>query len=93
MPRSPASAAPDPEPALRSRVKGLAVLPCARIQPDPDNFRVHGDRQREALRAVLRDLGSVAAVLVRPASAPALRSLRKVQRGDGGAFCAMICHV
>lgn len=85
MPRSPA-APQQSEPALRSRVKGLAVLPCSRIAPDPNNFRLHPERQREALRAVLRDLGSVAAVLVRPSSPGALKSLRRVARGDGAAF-------
>ena len=82
----PRTAVQDPAPALRSRVKGLAVLPCSRIVPDPNNFRLHPERQREALRAVLRDLGSVAAVLVRPSASGALKALRKVARGDGGAF-------
>lgn len=88
MPRS-AAAAPVQDAApmtLRSRVKGLAVLPCSRIISDPNNFRLHPERQREALRAVLRDLGSVAAVLVRPSSPGALKNLRKVARGDGEAF-------
>lgn len=86
MPRTAAAPVQDPAPILRSRVKGLAVLPCSRIAPDPNNFRLHPERQREALRAVLRDLGSVAAVLVRPSSPGALKSLRRVARGDGGAF-------
>jgi hypothetical protein len=86
-PAAPARTGAGPSPtALRSRVKGLAVLPCARIRPDPNNFRLHPERQREALRAVLRDLGSVAAVLVRPGIPAALRSLRRVARGADGAF-------
>jgi DNA adenine methylase len=87
MPRTPAeSPVPSPVDAFRSRVKGLAVLPVSRLVADPNNFRLHPGRQRDALRAVLRELGSVAAVLVRPAAAPALRSLRKVPRGDAEAF-------
>lgn len=76
----------------RDRVKGLALLRREQVAPDPNNFRLHGEQQRAALRGTLRAVGVTAAVLVRPTAERALAALRKVPRADPKAFAAWLAR-
>ena len=69
--------------AIRDRIRGLARLPAARVKPHPKNARRHDDRQRTVLRALLADVGVVGALLVVPADAKGLASLKRAEGEEG----------
>lgn len=50
---------------LRDRIKEFRRIDPTLIRPNPRNWRVHPDRQREVLRGVLAEIGIVSATLVR----------------------------
>lgn len=67
---------------IRDRIKGFVRLDPRRIRPNPNNWRVHPDEQRNALRGVLSEIGVVDDVLVWPVDAAALAELRRVTSDD-----------
>lgn len=71
---------------IRQRVKGLAIVHHGRIRPNPLNWRLHPDAQREALLGIFDDVGVIEAVLVVPVEAEALASLALIKRGDVAGF-------
>lgn len=73
---------------IRDRIKGMALVSFSRIRPNPKNWRLHPDKQRNVLRGVLEDVGNVAPILVRPLDPEAVEQLRDVARGDVMAFAA-----
>lgn len=75
---------------IRNRIKGLALVDVARIRPNPANWRIHGDHQRDVLRGVLADVGVVSAVLLRVIDADARLALAAVDRGDADAFASWL---
>lgn len=83
----------------RNRIRGLARLPKARVLPHPANYRQHDSRQRTILRSLLADVGVVGALLVVPADAAALASLRASPdfaawlAGYSGAFTLLDGHM
>jgi len=50
---------------LRDRIVRFERIDPSKIRPNPRNWRTHPDKQRDALRGVLADVGIVDAVLVR----------------------------
>ena len=51
--------------AVRDRVVELVRVPAGELSPHPANFRRHPERQRAALRALLRQIGYADALLAR----------------------------
>jgi DNA modification methylase len=51
--------------AIRSRVVELRHVPAGSLRPNPRNWRRHPKRQREALRALLSEIGFADAILAR----------------------------
>lgn len=49
---------------IRNRVKELRMIPASEILPHPKNFRLHPDRQKNALLGILREVGVATACLV-----------------------------
>lgn len=52
---------------LRSRVVDLMRVPAKDLRANPKNWRTHPTKQREAVEAILRDVGLADAMLVRRA--------------------------
>ena len=50
---------------IRDRVRELRRIPAAELLPNPRNWRLHPDRQRQTLRAVLSEIGYADALLAR----------------------------
>src|SRR5262245_1231686 len=50
---------------IRDRIKELRRVPASTIQPSPHNWREHPKAQREALAAVLEEIGFAGAILAR----------------------------
>lgn len=50
---------------IRDRIRELRRVPAGELKPHPRNWRVHPDRQRDALRAVLAEIGYADALLAR----------------------------
>lgn len=50
---------------IRDRVRELRRVPAADLLPNPRNWRLHPDRQRQALQAVLSEIGYADALLAR----------------------------
>jgi hypothetical protein len=50
---------------IRDRIKELRRVPAAELRPNPRNWRTHPDAQRDALRAVLAEVGYAGALLAR----------------------------
>lgn len=50
---------------IRDRIKELRRVPAAALRPNPRNWRTHPDAQREALRAMLAEVGYADALLAR----------------------------
>ena len=51
--------------SIRDRVKELRRVRASDLRPSPHNWRVHPPTQREALRAVLDEVGYAGALLAR----------------------------
>jgi ParB-like chromosome segregation protein Spo0J len=54
-----------PSTRLRDRIKELRRVPASELQPHPLNWRTHPPEQREALEAVLREIGFASALIAR----------------------------
>lgn len=50
---------------IRDRIKELRRVRAADLQPNPKNWRTHPEKQRDALRGVLAEVGYADALLVR----------------------------
>jgi len=50
---------------IRNRIKELRRVRAADLRPNPRNWRTHPDRQRDALRGVLAEIGYADALLAR----------------------------
>lgn len=50
---------------IRDRIKEFRRVPAAELRPNPKNWRVHPEAQRDALRGVLAEIGYADALLVR----------------------------
>jgi hypothetical protein len=50
---------------IRDRIRELRRIPAADLLPNPRNWRTHPPRQREALQAVLAEIGYALALLAR----------------------------
>jgi hypothetical protein len=50
---------------IRDRIKEFRRVPAEQLKPSPDNFRLHPDGQRGALRAILKEVGYAGAALAR----------------------------
>src|SRR5262245_2006145 len=50
---------------IRDRIKELRRVPAAKLQPNPKNWRTHPPAQRDALQAVLAEIGYADALLAR----------------------------
>jgi hypothetical protein len=50
---------------IRDRIRELRRVPARELRPHPRNWRTHSDRQREALRGVLAEIGYADALLAR----------------------------
>lgn len=50
---------------IRDRIKEFRRVPAATLRPNPKNWRMHPERQRDALRAILAEIGYVDALLAR----------------------------
>jgi DNA modification methylase len=51
---------------VRLRKSRHARIPARQLEPHPLNFRIHTERQKSALSAILQEVGFVGALLVRP---------------------------
>ena len=49
----------------RDRIVELCRVPARELQPHPQNWRMHGAAQREALRGILAEIGYAGALLAR----------------------------
>jgi hypothetical protein len=65
MPRRAATAKASPAPQLRDRILELRRIPAAELRANPKNWRLHPERQRQAITAVLEEVGFVAAIIAR----------------------------
>lgn len=54
---------------IRDRIKKFARIPADKLRPNPRNWRTHPKHQREALSAVLAEIGFADCVLVRETDA------------------------
>lgn len=63
----------------RDRIVGLLRVRGDRILPHPKNFRLHPERQREAMRGVLADLGIGDALIVVPADEAKVREVHALK--------------
>ncbi len=54
-----------PSTGLRDRIKELRRVRASELQPHPLNWRMHPPEQREALEAVLREIGFASALIAR----------------------------
>lgn len=54
---------------IRDRIKKFARIPSDKLRPNPRNWRTHPKQQREALSAVLAEIGFADCVLVRETDA------------------------
>jgi len=72
---------------LRDRIKELRRVPASALLPSPRNWRDHNDDQRNTLRALLAEIGVVAACLARELPDGSLMlidgHMRKQEVGDG----------
>ncbi len=50
---------------IRNRIKELRRVRASELRPNPRNWRTHPDRQRDALRGVLAEIGYADALLAR----------------------------
>ncbi len=50
---------------IRDRIKELRRVPASQLRPNPRNWRVHPQNQRDALRGVLAEIGYADALLAR----------------------------
>jgi hypothetical protein len=50
---------------IRDRIKELRRVRASELKPNPKNWRLHPERQRRAMRGVLKEIGFADAVLVR----------------------------
>ncbi len=50
---------------IRDRIIAFRRVPAAELRPNPRNWRVHPDAQRDALRGVLAEIGYAGALLAR----------------------------
>ena len=50
---------------IRDRIKELRRVPARQLRPNPKNWRVHPQRQQDALRGVLAEIGYADALLAR----------------------------
>ncbi len=50
---------------IRDRIKELRRVQASQLRPNPRNWRTHPDRQRDALRGVLAEIGYADALLAR----------------------------
>jgi DNA modification methylase len=55
----------EPVVQIRDRIKELRRVPAADLAPNPRNWRTHPERQREALRGILEEVGYAGALLAR----------------------------
>lgn len=53
---------------IRDRVKELRRVRATELRPNPRNWRIHPDRQRDALRGILAEIGYADALLARELS-------------------------
>lgn len=51
---------------FRDRIKEFSRIPARKLVANPKNWRIHTDAQRQALRAVMNEIGFAGAVLARP---------------------------
>ena len=50
---------------IKDRIKEFRRVPASELLPNPRNWRLHGDKQADALRSVLAEIGFADAVLAR----------------------------
>ena len=50
---------------IRDRIKTLRRVQASELKPNPRNWRLHPDRQQEALRGLLAEIGYIDALLAR----------------------------
>jgi hypothetical protein len=50
---------------IRDRIKELRRVPAAELLPNPRNWRTHPERQRDALKGVLAEIGYASSLLAR----------------------------
>lgn len=53
------------EPIFQNRIVGHDTIKAKRLKAHPSNWRVHPDKQRKSLRAVIEDIGFTSPVVVR----------------------------
>jgi len=51
---------------IRDRIQELRRVPASQLRPNPRNWRTHPQRQRDAMRGVLAEIGYADALLARP---------------------------
>src|SRR6218665_467048 len=61
--------------SIPDRIRELRRVPARRLRPHPQNWRTHNDRQRDALRGVLNEIGYADALLARELSDGSLQLL------------------
>lgn len=69
--------------APRNRVRGIAELPAARVEPSPGNWRTHDAAQRSKMAGLLGEIGSVSELVVWIPDDGAREALRRLPGPDG----------
>lgn len=69
--------------APRNRVRGIAELPAARVENSPGNWRTHDAAQKDKMRGLLGEVGSVSELVVWIPDDEAREALRRLPGPDG----------
>lgn len=69
--------------APRNRVRGIAELPAARVEPSPGNWRTHDAAQRAKMAGLLGEIGSVSELVVWVPDDAAREALRRLPGPEG----------
>lgn len=69
--------------APRNRVRGIAELPAARVENSPGNWRTHDAAQKDKMRGLLGEVGSVSELVVWVPDDEAREALRRAPGPDG----------
>lgn len=69
--------------APRNRVRGIAELPAARVENSPGNWRTHDAAQKDKMRGLLGEVGSVSELVVWIPDDEAREALRRAPGADG----------
>lgn len=69
--------------APRNRVRGIAELPASRVENSPGNWRTHDAAQKDKMRGLLGEVGSVSELVVWVPDDEAREALRRLPGPDG----------